>query len=82
MHMRTSCQFPLVKIIKTTTGKKMLEPLKGFCYKSIIESIGELVQKPGMLDLLNHCRNRTMPNGVMADVYDGVVWNSFLTVDG
>ena len=22
-----------------------------------------------------------MPNGVMADVYDGVVWNSFLTVD-
>ena len=23
-----------------------------------------------------------MPNGVMADVYDGVVWNSFLTDDG
>ena len=23
-----------------------------------------------------------MLNGVMADVYDGVVWNSFLTVDG
>ena len=23
-----------------------------------------------------------MPNGVMADVYDGVVWNSFLNVDG
>ena len=26
MCMRTSCQFPLVKIIKTTTGKKMLQP--------------------------------------------------------
>ena len=81
-RMRTSCQFPLVKIIKTITGKKMLQPLKVFCYKSIIESIGELVQKPGMLDLLNHWRNHAMPNGVMADVYDGVVWNSFLTVDG
>ena len=80
--MRTSCQFPLLKIIKTATGKKVLQPLKVFCYKSIIESIGELVQKPGMLDLLNHWRCRTMPNAVMADVYDGVVWNSFLTVDG
>ena len=60
----------------------MLQRLKVACYQSIIEFIKELIQKPGMLDLLNHWRNHSMSNGVMADVYDGVVWNSFLTVDG
>lgn len=34
-----------------------------------------------MLDLLNHWKSRAIPNGVMADVFDGIVWNSFLTVD-
>ena len=81
-RMRTPCQFPLVKAIKTAIGTRVLQPIKVFCYKSIIESIGELVQRPGMLDLLNHWKSRTIPNGDMADVYDGLVWKSFLTVDG
>ena len=41
-----------------------------------------MVQKPGMLDLLNHWKSRIIPNGVMADIYDGEVWQSFLKVDG
>ena len=79
--MRSPCQFPLVKVVKTASGKKTFRPMKVFCYKSIIESIGEMVQKPGMLDLLNHWKSRSIPNGVMADIYDGAVWKSFLTVN-
>ena len=81
-RMRSPCQSPLVKIIKTTSGRRILRPIKVFCYKSITESIGEMVQKPGMLDLFNHWKSRTIPNGIMADLYDGMVWQSFLSVDG
>lgn len=69
--MRSPCQFPLViplvKVVKTS-GRKIFRPMKVFCYKSIIESIGEMVQKPGMLDLLNHWKSHSIPNGVMVDI--------------
>ena len=35
-----------------------------------------------MLDILNKWKNRALPSGVMADIYDGSVWKSFLTIDG
>ena len=35
-----------------------------------------------MLSLLNHLKTRSIPTGMMADVYDGAVWRSFLTIDG
>lgn len=35
-----------------------------------------------MLELFNEWRNRKIPPRVMADVYDGSIWKSFLTVDG
>ena len=35
-----------------------------------------------MLDLLNQWKARSIPCGVIADVYDGSVWKSFLTVNG
>lgn len=80
--MRSPCGFPLMKAIKTTSGKRMLKPLKVFCYRSVTESIVHLVQQPGMLDLLNHWKLRVVPHGVMSDIYDGTVWASFLYVDG
>ena len=52
-RIRSPCEFPLVKLVKTASGKKLSKPIKVFCYKSIIESIVEMVQKPGILDLLN-----------------------------
>ena len=50
-HMRSLCQFSLVKIVKITFGKETFRPIKLFCYKSIVQSIAEMVQKPGILDL-------------------------------
>jgi len=41
-----------------------------------------MVQKPGMIDLLNHWKSCSISNGVMADIYDGMIWQSFLSVDG
>ena len=81
-RMRVPCNSPLLKLIKTASGRHISTPLKVFCYQSIIQTIRCLVQQPGMLDVLNKWKDRTIPSGVMADVYDGSVWKSFLTVDG
>lgn len=53
-RLRMTCDFPLLKYVKTASGKHISRPLKVFCYQSIIQS-------------------------VMADIYDGSVWKSFLT---
>lgn len=50
-NMRTKCNEKLVKTVKTALGKRILVPLKIFCYKSIIKN---LVQQPGMLDNRNY----------------------------
>ncbi len=50
--------------------------------KSAIEAYEALVIQPGKLDILNHWKNRSIPAGVMADIYDGEVWKEFLIVDG
>ena len=81
-RIRSLCQFPLVKMIKITSGKETFRPMKLFCYKSIVQSIAEMVQKPGILHLLNRWKLRSIPNGILADIYDGVVWKLFLTVNG
>ena len=81
-RMRVKCSSPLLKVVKTASGKHMSHPLKLFCYRSIIESIKNLVQKPGMLDTLNKWKERSMPDGIMSDIYDGSVWKSFLTLNG
>ena len=35
-----------------------------------------------MLDILNKWKRRSMPDGLMSDIYDGSVWKSFLTFNG
>ena len=75
--MRAKCQGQLLKTVKTASGKTIFSPLKIYCYKSLIDSIKDLIQNPGMIDLLNKWKNHTIPDGVMCDIHDVVVWKSF-----
>ena len=81
MRMRMPCSHPLLKKVKAASGNQILRPLKIFCYSSCIDYIQDLIQQPGIPDLLNHWRDRKIPSGVMADVYDGSVWKSFKDKD-
>ena len=81
-RMRTKCNQPITKIVKTTGGKRTFAPLKVFVFKRIIESIQNLIQQPENLELFNHWRDRELPSNVMADIYDGAVWKEFLHKDG
>lgn len=81
-HMRSACLSPLLKTVKTASGNQVLEPLKLYCYRDVVQSIENFVQRPGMLDHFNKWKDRTIPPGIMADIYDGAVWKSFLSVNG
>lgn len=35
-----------------------------------------------MLDILSQWKSRAIPTGIMADIFDGKVWKSFLTING
>lgn len=67
-----------MKSVKTSTKKKKSVPIKIFCYKIIIESIADLIQQPGNLDLFNQWKDRKTLPGVMSD---GVVWKLFQSYD-
>ena len=43
LHMRTKCNEPLLKTVKTTTGKRLFAPLKVFLYKSLVDLIKDLI---------------------------------------
>ena len=81
-RMRTPCHTNLFKSVKTSSGKHIFVPLKEFCYKSVVQSIEALINLPGKLDLLSNWKSRSIPGGVLADIYDGQVWQDFLVVDG
>lgn len=77
-NMRSKCGEKLMKAVKTAKKNRILVPLKVFCYNSIIDTIKDLVQRPGILDIFSEWKLRKIPEGVMCDIYDGELWKSFL----
>ncbi len=81
-RMRLSCGNSLLKSIKTASKKCIERPIKVFCYQNLIDCIQNLVAQPGKLELLSEWKKRSIPAGIMADIYDGAVWKSFLSLNG
>jgi hypothetical protein len=81
-RMRTPCGNALLKTIRTASRRCIERPIKVFCCQRLIDCCQKLVGQPGMLDLFSHWKHRSIPAGVMADIYDGAVWKSFLCLDG
>ena len=53
-------------------------PIKTYPYQSLKEGISVLVSNPEFLILCDHWGNsREVLNGILADVYDGTVWQDF-----
>ena len=75
------CGNVLLKSVSFLSGKKVLVPLKVYCYKSLQSSLRELLVRPGFNNSCQHWRLRDRTER-MSDVYDGKVWNDFLTISG
>ena len=81
-RMRNPCGVSLLKTIKSSSRKTLLRPLKVFCYRNLVEQIKHVMNQPQILDIFSQWKSRAIPNGILADIYDGEVWKSFLEVDG
>lgn len=80
-RMRIPCGNALLKTIRTASKKRIERPIKVFCCRSLLDCCKELVGQPGILDIFGHWKKRSIPAGIMADVYDGAVWKSFLKIN-
>ena len=79
---RKECGTILMKTLKTRVGNTLLYPRRIYCYRSIIESLQELIKRPGFSDKCEAWRSRTTHANVYSDVYDGEIWKSFLSYEG
>lgn len=63
-------------------AKKILYPLKVYCYNSVIDNLKRLVNKSTFMANCELWRKRNIPQGFLADISDGKVWNDFMYVGG
>ena len=52
------------------------------CYKSVAQSLQDLLLRPAFIELSERWRNRQVPQDTLADVYDGKVWQEFQNING
>ena len=81
-HRRKACGTILMKTLKTRMGNNLLYPRRIYCYRSIIDSLQELLRRPGFHEKCEAWRSRSTSDTVYGDVYDGEVWRSFLSYNG
>ena len=76
---RRPCGAVLMKNIRNRSGNNTIQPYKIFPYQSLIEAIQRLVLRDNFLNDIEHWRTRVVPTGFLCDVYEGEIWNKFLT---
>lgn len=79
---RKPCGQKLMMTVASTSGKETLYPFKIYCYKSIKESLQMLISRNGFVDMCESWRKREQVDGVLSDIYDGKVWQTFQDKDG
>ena len=57
-RMRSPCETPLLKLVKTSSHKYLYKLIKVFRYRSVIKSIQEYVQHEQYVVLFNHWKQR------------------------
>ena len=77
-NRRLSCNTPLVRPINLSGGSRRLYALHCYVSKSITDSIQRILLYNNAYLQLESWRNRGIPEGYYADVYDGKVWKSFM----
>lgn len=76
------CNTVLMKTVRTSNGTNSLYPRQMYCYKSVVESLKELVLRPGFVEKCETWRSRNIASGTLHDIYDGKIWKEFLNPDG
>ena len=78
-HFREPCGTLLMKNVKSPSGKRILYPRLIYYYKSLTESLKELMKRPGFSEMCEQWRHLVSLNRIYNDVYDGEIWKDFQT---
>ena len=79
---RKSCGEQLMKLVKTPNQKTLFYPRLVYCYKSVIESLQELLLRPHFVNKCELWRERKHDAGMYNDIHDGKVWEDFSEYKG
>ena len=79
---RSRCDTLLMKIVRSSHGTNVLYPRQLYCYNSLINSFKDFVRRPGFITKCELWRNRETKPNVMSDIYDGRVWQTFMSLSG
>ena len=81
MLFRKPCNTLLLKEVRFGS-KRFCYPYRKFCYKSIAESLAQLLSRTGFIERCELWRERQGTVDIVEDVYDGKVWSDFQIVNG
>ena len=82
VHHRKSCDTVLMKKVKSSSRRVVLYPRLIYTYKSIIESLQELLSRPDFSAKCEAWPDRRIREEYYSDVYDGQVWKDYQNPDG
>jgi len=77
---RKPCGTTLLKKVRRKGGYS-LEPFKVYPYKSLRHSFEQLLNKRGFIESCEKWRSRKVPDDYLCDLYDGIIWNNFNSVE-
>lgn len=61
----------------------MFRPIKVFAYRDVVPPLFDILRRPDILKQCNQWHLRQSRNQMlMQDVYDGRMWNEYLSVEG
>lgn len=76
-RMRVPCGKRLLKTVKSSNGTEYLGAFRTYCFKSITNSLKDLLNRPMIIELCEQWRTRQIAPNVLADIYDGQIWQHF-----
>ena len=79
---RKPCDTQLMKEVKCRSKGVSFYPRFVYCYKSVIESLQQMLEQPDFFEKCEQWRKKQHKSGVYADVYDGEIWKQFLVHEG
>ena len=79
---RTKCNETLLREEQLKGGETRLYPFRVYCYNSIISTLEQFLKRPTFMAKLESWRQRNVPHGMLADVFDGGIWKEWQYVDG
>lgn len=76
-RMRAPCARLLLKTVRSSSGTEYLAPFQIYCYQNVQLGMEELLNRPNIIQLCEEWRMKQSVEEMLADVYDGRMWQFF-----